>query len=505
MRKVIVCLTLVMVLLLSSFTAVYARQPDKAYTYDGTEAVPSTNAYQVKVIIDETVMGTTRLNSPTDIFVDKQNRTFILDAGNCRVLILDANYKCIKELKEFTYTYKVEGEEGTKEEILTLAEDAKGLFYRDSNGYLYIADTGNDRIIVTDLDGKVLRVHHKPVDELLDPDEPFKPQKIIVDNMGIMYVTSGRVNTGALLIDSANNFLGFYGINKIKATAEILLEYFWRSILTDAQNAQSGVTFQPVEFNNLFWSEDRFVYAVSPLNDSVESAFVKLNALGKDVAPSKIDFSSYINSASLEAIGEMGLGVRTMRLVDVTVDDEGAISVIEQTSGRIFQFDSNCNLLCVFGGKGYQKGSFTSPVSLESDTNNNLLLLDSGKNTITVMEQTFYGEMIREANRLFNEGRYEESVEPWQEVLRMNANYTQAYVGMGKAYMSMGDYEQAMKYFELGDAKTEYSEAKALLREGKIRDNFALIAAIVVALMVGILGYDQIKKIFFTIYWRIRK
>ena len=60
MRKVIVCLTLVMVLLLSSFTAVYARQPDQAYTYDGKEAVPSTNAYQVKVIIDETMMGTDR-------------------------------------------------------------------------------------------------------------------------------------------------------------------------------------------------------------------------------------------------------------------------------------------------------------------------------------------------------------------------------------------------------------------------------------------------------------
>ena len=495
MRKVIVCLTLVMVLLLTSFSAVYARQPDKAYTYDGTDAVPSTNAYQVKVIIDETVMGTTRMNGPTDIFVDKQDRTFVLDAGNCRVLVLDANYKCIKELKEFTY----------KGESLTLAEGAQGLFFRESNGLLYIADTGNDRIIVSDLDGEVARIHLKPVDELLNPEDPFKPEKIIVDNMGIMYVTSGRVNTGALLIDSANNFLGFYGINKIKATAEILLEYFWRSILTDAQNAQSGVTFQPVEFNNLFWSDDRFVYAVSPLNDSVESAFVKLNALGKDVAPTKIDFSAYSNSAALEALGEMGAGVRALRLEDVTVDDEGAISIVERSSGRIFQFDSNCNLLCVFGGKGYQKGSFTSPVSIESDTKNNLLILDAGKNTVTVMEQTFYGQMIRNANRLYNEGRYEESIEPWQEVLRMNANYTQAYVGMGKAYMSMADYETAMEYFELGDAKAEYAEAKALLRERKIRENFALIAAVVVILMVGVLGYDQIKKIFFALYWRIRK
>ncbi len=500
MRKVIVCLTLVMVLLLSSFAAVYARQPDDAYTYDGTEAVPSTNAYQVKVVIDETVTGTTAMKSPTDIFVDKQDRTFILDAGNCRILVLDDSYKCIKELQKFTYTYQVEGE--TKVEELTLAEGAQGLFYRESNGYLYIADTNNDRIIVSDLDGKVIRVHLKPVSELLNAEDPFRPEKIIVDNMGIMYVTSGRVNTGALLIDSENNFLSFYGINKIKATAEILLEYFWRSILPDSMNDQSGLSFQPVEFNNLFWSDDRFVYAVSPLNDSVESAFVKLNALGKDVAPNKIDFSGYINSAAMENTGAMGAAVRSMKLEDLTVDDEGAISIIERSSGRIFQFDANCNLLCVFGGKGYQKGSFTNAVSIESDTKNNLLILDSAKNSVTVMEQTFYGQMIREANRLFNEGLYEESVEPWKEVLRMNANYTQAYVGMGKAYMSMGEYEEAMKYFQLGDAKSEYAEAKAALREEWTRANFAWIAAIVVILMVVVLAFDQVKALCFTIgFW----
>ena len=46
------------------------------------------------------------------------------------------------------------------------------------------------------------KVYEKPVDELLDASVPFKPKKIIVDNMGIMYVTSGNINTGALMIDS---------------------------------------------------------------------------------------------------------------------------------------------------------------------------------------------------------------------------------------------------------------------------------------------------------------
>ena len=489
MRKAIVTI-LVLVLVLSSFgTAVYARQPDKAFTYDhtGEEAVPSSNIYQVKLIIDEGVMGTKKMESPTDMFIDKSDRIFILDSGNCRVLILDKEYKCIKVLEEFTYN----------DEVLSLKEGAQGLFFRDYNQTLYIADTENNRILVTDLDGKVIRIHEKPVDELLDPNDEYKPKKIIVDNMGIMYVTSGLINTGALLVDSANNFLGFYGVNKIKASAEVLLEYFWRSIMTDAMNAQSNMSFQPVEFYNMFWSEDRFVYAVSPINNMVKSSVVKLNALGNDVSPTTIKFSKdFLNSFPYNA---------TMMLTDITVDDDGAITLLEMNSGRLFQYDSECNLLAVFGGTGYQKGSFRTPVSIECDSKRNIYVLDAEKDTITVMEQTFYGQMIRTANRLFNEGLYMESVEPWQEVLRMNANYTQAYIGMGKAYMSMGEYETAMEYFKLGQSKADFGEAKAALREEIVRKNFAAIAIVIIVLLVGILGFDFIQSLYWKISWRLRK
>ena len=57
----------------------------------------------------------------------------------------DENYKCIKELVEFKYN----------EEVLTLAEGAEGLYFRESNQLLYIADTENNRILVSDLEGNV--------------------------------------------------------------------------------------------------------------------------------------------------------------------------------------------------------------------------------------------------------------------------------------------------------------------------------------------------------------
>lgn len=482
MSKKIVCLMLVALLVVTSAgIAVYAGQPDRTYTYDGSTAVPSTNVYQVKKIVDESIMGTTRLNQPTDIFVDKNERTFVLDAGNSRVLILDKDYKCIKELKDFVYNG----------EVVNIATDAKGLFYRETNQTLYIADTGNNRIVVSDLEGNVSKIFEKPVDELLDPNTNYMPQKIIVDNMGIMYISSGTVNTGAMMVDSANNFLGFYGTNKLKMTAAMQLERFWRSLLPASMSERSDTTFQPVEYYNLFWSEDRFVYAVSPVMDSLESTVVKLNALGNNVFSENIDFLQ-IETNSKED---------NMQLVDITVDTEGAFTVLDQVTGHLFHYDENCNLLAIFGGIGYQKGLFTLPVSIESDDNNNLLVLDSTKSTITVMEQTYYGQMIRIANRLYNEGRYQESIEPWMDVLRMNANYTQAYMGLGKAYIGMGEFEKAMDFFMMGQDKVGYAEAKASLRDEIVREYFGLIAAIVIAALVFILFSEQISKVYYKIVW----
>ena len=482
MRKTIVILLALVLLLTSSGMTVFAAHPDRTYTYEENNPVPSTNVFQVQSVVDETVMGTTRMKSPTDIFVDNNDMVYILDAGNKRILILDKNYHCVKELQDFNYNG----------EILNLQVGAQGLFYREENQRLYIADTENNRILVSDLDGNVSKVYEKPVDELLDPEQAFKPRKIIVDNMGIMYVTSTNINTGALLIDSAGSFLGFYGTNKLKETAAMKVERLWRKLM---KQAETDVTFQPVEFNNLFWSEDRFVYTVSPLVDTVASSISKLNALGNNVFPELIDMYTLTDTRKIEGTV----------LADITVDNEGAFTIVDLASGHLFQYDEGCNLLAIFGGIGYQQGLFMQPVSIESDSENALLILDSGKNTVTVMEQTYYGKMIRSANYLYNQGLYQESIEPWKEVLRMNANYTQAYAGLGKAYVSMGEYEQAMEYFKMGKDQAGYAEAKAALRDETIRKNFGLVAVIVILLLFFALGYEKIFDVAERLYWRIRK
>ena len=455
----------------------HAFWPDQAYVHYANEAVHSPNVYQVDIIIDEKVMGCGALNGAQDIFMDSKDQCYILDSGNCRVVILNSDYRCIKQLKEFNY----------KGEVLTLAPGAQGIFYHENSGYLYITDTENDRILKSNLNGVVQNVFDKPVSELFDSNLSYKPRKIIVDNMGLMYVTSANINTGALLIDQDNTFLGFYGINKIKSTVEVLLEYWWRSILTDAQNAQSNYSFQPTEFNNLFWSNDRFVYAVSPTSKTVSSPVVKLNAIGNNVFPANDGFGDGQDQGHM--------------FCDITVDNEGVFTVLDNITGKLYQYDKNCNLLAIFGGRGGQKGLFNTPISIEANSQNDILIVDAYKNTVTVMTPTYYGEKLRKAVSLYNEGLYEEAIEPWNEVLSLNANYRLAYVSLGKAYLSLGEYEEAKEYFKLGLDQEDYAKAKVALRGEVLRENFALIAGVVIVFMILFLGGG-----FWTKQWkRIRK
>ena len=253
--------------------------------------------------------------------------------------------------------------------------------------------------------------------------------------------------------------------------------------MTEEQRRQSDVSFQPTAFNNLYWSSDRFVYAVSQVSKTVTSPVVKLNALGTNVLTG-------------EEFGDQGDEnvVETPLFIDITADSEGVFTVLDSQSGKLYQYDDACNLLSVFGGLGYQKGLFQLPLAIESNSENDILVLDARKNTITVMEQTYYGEMIREALFLYNEGLYEEALEPWMEVLRMNANYNMAYIGIGKAYMNMKNYDEAMYYFKLAGDKDNYAAAKAQLRKQDLQENFAGIALVVVLIMLIILFYDSIKK-----------
>ena len=113
------------------------------------------------------------------------------------------------------------------------------------------------------------------------------------------------------------------------------------------------------------------------------------------------------------------------------------------------QYDQNRNLLFIFGGKGNHRGTFSYAASVGVDPKDGrLFILDQQRNNIQVLRPTEFASLVHTAIELYNDGRYEDAVEPWNEVLRLNSRYDLVHIGLGRALLRAEEYVAAMREFQ---------------------------------------------------------
>ena len=186
---------------------------------------------------------------------------------------------------------------------------------------------------------------------------------------------------------------------------------------------------------------------------------------------------------------------------DISVDENETMTLLDTRYGLIYQYDENGQAMFIFGGIGNQVGLFQKPVSVV-EVKEALYVLDSEKNTITEFTLTQFGDMVHEAINLYNEGLYQESIDPWNQVVSHNTNYLLGYTGLGKAYYQMKDYDTAMYYFKLANNRSEYSRAYKEDSLNKVRASFPTVMAVLLALAVG---YFLLRRVLDRVTWRPRK
>lgn len=433
------------------------------YTTDKEETA-SPDIYAVSDVIYGALLPCGTFEEAQDLFIDAQDRVYILDSYNSRVIMLNKNYELDSVLSEMNYNG----------ETVTLAQGAEGIFFHDITQKLYIADTNNNRIIVCDREGNVSNIFEKPTAPTLDEKIEYKPSKIIVDNNNNMYVISKNVNTGAIMTDQYNDFIGFFGINPVKETAIMKAEKLWKKLI-----GKSDYSFQPVAVNNLFWGQDNFVYSVSTRNEYLVSEVCKLNALG-------------VNVFDVTEFGDVSEKVENIEIFDVSVDSNGFFSVLDRYNGKIYCYDTECNLIGAFGGLGDKRGLYKVPNALAYNSKGDLLVLDAEKNNLTVLSKTEYYQKVYDALVLFLDGQYAESIEPLDEVLKINTNFNLLYTAKGKADMMLGNYDDAVDNFEFGNHQENYSVAKQAKRNKTINDNFTLVTVLIVAIILALVFIDKV-------------
>lgn len=179
---------------------------------------------------------------------------------------------------------------------------------------------------------------------------------------------------------------------------------------------------------------------------------------------------------------------------DITVENNGIISLVDRVSGLIYQYDQEGNLLCCFGGIGNNEGKFQIPVSIAADSEGYLYVLDYSVGAITIFRPTRFIGLIHEAVSLHGEGRYDEALAYWKQVLDVDSNYALAHQGVAKIMGKQENWDDALRSYYLADDKEGYSEAFTEFRHEYFRQHFFLVIALALVIIVVLVKLLALAK-----------
>jgi len=472
-------ISLILVLLFSF--GVLASVPYTTYTYDieGNMALSPDAYVPVRLIDSEDLLLGTPLSSAKDLFVDSRGWLYIADTKNNRILICDEDYNVIRSLGQF---YNQNG-------IMDSLAEPQGVFVNEVE--VFVADTENNRIVVFDrFTGDFDRIIEQPSSDVFPEGSIYKPVAVAVDTAGRIYVVSSTTTYGVISMNQDGTFLGFLGAQKVTPSA---FDIFWRNFQTKAQRAQS-LQYVPTEYNNITIDEAGFIYvttstidagsqqsAIDSKSKSADYAPVKkLNPKGDDVM-NRNGFYPPSGEVKVEQEG-MGDGDITgpSKIIDVALGPNGMWSIIDEKRSKVFTYDEDGNLLYIFGDKGSQLGNIDNIQSVVYK-GTDMLILDKSKDTITIYKRTEYGDTLASALENTQQRLYDRAVIYWQEILQKNSNFDMAYIGIGDSLYRQGDYEEAMEMYQMAYAVEDYSNSFKQIRKNWMEKWIWVVPIVIVA------------------------
>ena len=475
MIKKLSSMIVIFILALATATPVFGDVPYRGFTYGyWGNPTPAPAAYvAVKSISARHIspeLGA--FSMPQDVFVDRNNIIYLLDTGNNRIIVFDGDLNLLNIIDSFVMDGNLETFNGPR-----------GIFVTD-NLDIYIADTENRRVIALDQEGNFLRINEGPDHDVLEDDFPFFPLRINVDLAGRQFVIARGVFEGIMRFDSRGRFTGYYGTIRVSVNP---MDWFWRMMATQEQRARQ-MLFIPTEFTGMSIDEYGFIFTTN-VDTGLGNAVQRLNPSGDDV------LANFTNQriSGTQNYREMGMFGGPSVFVDITVRGNGMYTALDSNRGRLYTYDSEGNLLYVFGGTGNVVGMQRIPAAVAA-IDDRILVLDQLRGELTFFEPTEYGRLINEAIALRYDGDEASAVEVWHRVLELDQNYQLALVGIGKSLLAAGENRAAMGYLRRGMNIDYYSVAFRRYRTELLRAN---INWILIGLMVPFVlksGYSMYKK-----------
>lgn len=422
------------------------------YAVDGYgNLIPIPQAYEVETSI-KNLGGYGFLTHPEDIFVDANGLIYIADTGNNRILKLTGEGKVMLEITE-AFGKALNGPKGV---------------YVHTDGSIWVVDTGNQRIAVLEKDGAERKEYGKPESKLLESNFTFDVEKIYVNQMGYLFALKGA---NIMRIDSANQFQGYMGATEVGFS----LQRFLIRTFGSKDQIERTVKLKPASYKNFMIGSDGSIYGV--LASGTSGQIRRLNSVGENTyVDQAFGFNIYKEGEALPI---------TPSFSDITVFDSGIITVIDRWTGMLYQYDPDGNLLTSFGGIGDSKELFQVPTGIASDSEENLYVLDYSTGAIKIFSPTSFIDTVHQAIVYQRDGNYDMEKQCWEKVLELDSNYSLAHKGLGKIAYKAGEWEESMRQYRLGEDRAGYSLSFSEHRHEIFRNQFGWVLLAAAVLIYG--------------------
>ena len=475
------------VFMLASINTAYAVDDayPSTYTYNYDywgDVRESPDAYRVTDVIYSVSLGLDKaMRKPQSLFVH-DNDLYVVDSGNNRILQLR------RDGHTFALVRIIDTIQGCD---VTTFNNPNDVFV-DAEENIYVADTSNGRVVMVDKDLNFIKEFTKPTDATFDQSWDFLPNKLVVDVSGRVFLLATNVNKGLAKFEADSSFTGFVGANKVSYN---IAEYIWKNYFMTKEQREQQASFVPTEYHNIYIDPDSFIYATNTIFDEydliwdVAQPIRRLNGIGNDILIKNDRYPPIGDIYWVE--GSVTLG--PSKLYDITVMENEIYVALDHTRGRLFGYDSQGVMLWGFGTTGSSEGAFRSAVSIEH-MGRDLIVLDELAGAITVFTPTEYGNLIYDANDAYLKGDYDGSALLWEDVLKHNANYNLAFIGIGRSLMRQENYKEAMEYFKMAHDRENYGRAFRFYRAEWVEENIAwLVIGLAAILLIPVIR-SSMKK-----------
>lgn len=453
LKRIILCLLTILLLSGETIPVLAGDAPYKTFTMDGYGNVMQT---QTAYLPYETIakFDEEAMKNPNDLCLTEDGEIYVADTGNKRIIVGNLEGNLIKTVGE------------------GILQTPMGVFVTKDK-HVYVADRDAGRIFVFDENGELINEYGKPDSPLYGDAISFLPLKIVVNDAGIMYIVCESNTNGIVEIapTEGGTFLGYFGTNSAERSLQTII---YRAIASKEQRAKM-VSNIPATPDNLCIDHKGLIYTVT--RGEEYDTLKRLNIAGNNM----IQPDTYDDIPAAVAAG-----------------NHDNVFMVSQ-EGYIYELNNEGELLYIFGGAddGTQRvGLCTLVKAAGVDKEDRLYILDADKAQIQVFEPTEFTDLLHEALNLYSKGKYTESKAPLEEVLKMNSMFDYANRAMGRAYFQEENYKMAQRYAKMAKDYQGYSDATWEIRNLWIKQYIVPLMWIIVAVWAikKLLGYLDRKK-----------